>query len=191
MGAAVAIGIALPALAVLALDALQAGALQAAINRMAPGVGDVLGPLNGAQRATMLALAAVQTLLGAVVLAAVVQHRLLRPIALLKRQASAIASRVGSFAKISAAIPSNDPSYANVAQKVAIKAKFRAASDGLRAADPATRAQATWEVYRNRRARISMDRPAASARRIFSVSMHGGSWATTASAFWPRAVKWQ
>ncbi len=47
--------------------------------------------------------------------------------------------------EIEAAIPADDPSYANVVQKVVIKAKFKAASEGYRVAlssDPATAAQA-------------------------------------------------
>ncbi len=48
-------------------------------------------------------------------------------------------------AQIEAAIPEGDPSYANVVQKVVIKAKFTAASDAYRtalSADPDTAAQA-------------------------------------------------
>jgi hypothetical protein len=45
-------------------------------------------------------------------------------------------------AKIRQAIPANDPSYANVEQKVIIRAKFRAASEALRTADASTAAQA-------------------------------------------------
>lgn len=56
--------------------------------------------------------------------------------------APSLAMSPASLTKISAAIPANDVGYANVVKKVAIKAKFRAAADGLRTADPATRAQA-------------------------------------------------
>lgn len=58
-------------------------------------------------------------------------------------------------AKIEAQIPEDDPSYANVVQKVAIKAKFRAVSDPYRAAlqnDPATAAQAKEVLTAARRA---------------------------------------
>lgn len=58
-------------------------------------------------------------------------------------------------AKIHAQIPENDPSYANVEQKVAIKAKFRAASGAYRDAlegDPATAAQAKEVLTAARRA---------------------------------------
>lgn len=50
-----------------------------------------------------------------------------------------------SRAKINAQIPAGDPSYANAVQKVAIRAKFKAATDAFRAAQtdaPATAAQA-------------------------------------------------
>lgn len=60
-----------------------------------------------------------------------------------------------SRAKIEAQIPEDDPSYANVVQKVAIKAKFRAVSDPYRAAlqnDPATAAQAKEVLTAARRA---------------------------------------
>ena len=71
--------------------------------------------------------------------------------------APSLAMSPEGLAKISAAIPSNDPSYANVAQKVAIKAKFRAASDGLRAADPATRAQAIEVLSAARQANTNQE----------------------------------
>jgi len=60
-----------------------------------------------------------------------------------------------ALAKINAAIPENDPSYANVAQKVAIKAKFRAVSPAFQQAlknDPATAAQAREVLTAARRA---------------------------------------
>jgi hypothetical protein len=58
-------------------------------------------------------------------------------------------------AKIEAEIPENNPSYANVVQKVAIKAKFRAVSGPYREAlsnDPATAAQAKEVLTAARRA---------------------------------------
>ncbi|MGD9495275.1 MAG: hypothetical protein AB7Y46_03085 [Armatimonadota bacterium] len=58
-------------------------------------------------------------------------------------------------AQIEAAIPAGDPSYANVVQKVVIKAKFRAASDAYAqavAADPGTAAQAKEVLTGARRA---------------------------------------
>lgn len=58
-------------------------------------------------------------------------------------------------AKIEAKIPANNPSYANVVQKVAIKAKFRAVSGPYRDAlsnDPATGAQAREVLTAARRA---------------------------------------
>ncbi|MFW6437544.1 MAG: hypothetical protein ACOCZ7_00910, partial [Armatimonadota bacterium] len=60
-----------------------------------------------------------------------------------------------AVAKINAAIPENDPSYASVAQKVAIKAKFRAASPAFQAAlsaEPSTAAQAREVLTAARRA---------------------------------------
>lgn len=64
-------------------------------------------------------------------------------------------------AKINQHIPANDPSYANVAQKVAIKAKFRAASEGLRTADATTRAQALEVLTAARKSFTSEDFDAA------------------------------
>jgi hypothetical protein len=58
-------------------------------------------------------------------------------------------------AKIEAEIPANNPSYANVVQKVAIKAKFRAVSGPYRDAlsnDPGTAAQAKEVLTAARRA---------------------------------------
>jgi len=58
-------------------------------------------------------------------------------------------------ARIEAALPAGDPSYANVVQKVVIKAKFAAASDAYRtalSADPATAAQAREILTAARRA---------------------------------------
>jgi len=64
-------------------------------------------------------------------------------------------------AKINQHIPANDPSYANVAQKVAIKAKFRAASEGLRTADATPRAQALEVLTAARKSFTSEDFDAA------------------------------
>lgn len=71
--------------------------------------------------------------------------------------APALAMSAASRAKIEARMPANDPSYANVVQKVAIKAKFRAASDALRTADAATRAQATEVLSAARRANTNQE----------------------------------
>ncbi|MGM0492548.1 MAG: hypothetical protein ACQER1_06375 [Armatimonadota bacterium] len=63
-------------------------------------------------------------------------------------------------AKINAQIPEDDPSYANVAQKVAIKAKFRAASEAYRevaGSDPAVAAQAREVLTAARRANTDGD----------------------------------
>lgn len=59
--------------------------------------------------------------------------------------AAALAMSDEARARIEARIPASDPSYANVVQKVAVKAKFRAATTAYRealAADPDTAAQA-------------------------------------------------
>jgi hypothetical protein len=67
-------------------------------------------------------------------------------------------------AKIMAKIPSNDASYANVLQKVVIKAKFKAATDAFRAAsssDPAVAAQARETLSAARKANTSQDFDAA------------------------------
>ncbi|HCA47398.1 MAG TPA: hypothetical protein DEP45_08550 [Armatimonadetes bacterium] len=71
--------------------------------------------------------------------------------------APSLAMSPASLTKISAAIPANDVGYANVVKKVAIKAKFRAAADGLRTADPATRAQAMEVLSAARQANTNQE----------------------------------
>ncbi len=75
--------------------------------------------------------------------------------------APSLAMSAASLAKINAEIPANDPSYANVVKKVAIKAKFRAASEALRTTDPATKAQAMEVLTAARRANTDQDWDAA------------------------------
>ena len=73
----------------------------------------------------------------------------------------ALAMSAEALAKIQAKMPANDPSYANVVKKVAIKAKFRAASEALRSVDPSTKAQAIEVLSAARRANTDQDWDAA------------------------------
>lgn len=81
-------------------------------------------------------------------------------------------------AKIEAAIPAGDPSYANVVEKVVVKAKFKAASDAYAAArtgDPMTAAQAKEILTAARRAMTEGDYAASegyldSALRLLGVA---------------------
>jgi len=75
--------------------------------------------------------------------------------------APSLAMSAEALAKINANIPANDASYANVVKKVAIKAKFRAASAALRTVDPATKAQAIEVLSAARRANTDQDWDAA------------------------------
>ncbi len=75
--------------------------------------------------------------------------------------APSLAISAAGLEKIEAHIPANDASYANVVKKVAIKAKFRAASAALRTADPQTKAQAMEVLTAARRANTGQDWDAA------------------------------
>lgn len=83
-------------------------------------------------------------------------------------------------AKIEAAIPAGDPSYANVLEKVVVKAKFKAASDAYAAArtsDPATAEQAKEILTAARRAMTAGDYAASEGYLDTALRMLGvGTW---------------